>query len=115
MITTDDQPALKLTSYIANGVDLMSTVFATFGKNIDFRLVPNHLYGGRRVGFTGLYQVPTAPAPENEFYWPCQSWLDVDDFTYASVPLGQMVFDLDEEGKAKGVRLTALSETLERQ
>ncbi|KAI8623634.1 putative secreted beta-lactamase [Xylariaceae sp. FL1651] len=111
-VTTDDWPALKVTEYVAEGVDLLDSVFALFGDNIDFRLVPNHLYHNNHVGFTGLYQPPTTIPPKDEFYWPCQAWLDIDDFTYASVPLGSMMFEIDDSGMASSVRLNALREKL---
>ncbi|KAF7190917.1 Beta-lactamase-like protein sdnR [Pseudocercospora fuligena] len=115
VITTDDWPALKVTEYISDGVDLLDTVFGLFGEDIDFRLIPNHLYPGpRKVGFTGVYQPPAKPLPEDQWYFPCQAWLDIDDFTYGNVPLGQMVFDVDETGRACSVQLTALQQKLDR-
>lgn len=113
-ITTDDWPALKVTRYVANGIDILTSVFALFGDDIDFRLVPSHLYKGKYVGFTGVYQPPAAPAPADEFYWPCVTWLDIDDFTYASVPLGHMVFEVDETGRACSLQAKAWRETLQR-
>lgn len=112
-IETDYLPGLKLTQYISNGTDLISTIFALFGKGVDFRLVPNHLYNGKeQVGFTGVYAPPLPPVANGTFYYPCQTWLDIDDFTYGSVPLGSFVFDVDGEGKAGSVRLKALKESL---
>lgn len=111
-IETDDWPALHVTQYIANDVDLLSSVFG--GDEVDFRLVPNKIYSGRNVGFTAVYQMPTEPLPEGEFYWPCESWLDIDDFTYASVPLGNVVFEVDDSGRACKLHLKALRETLQR-
>lgn len=113
-ITTDDWPALKVTQYLADGVDLLSSVFALFGDDVDFRIIPNQLYKNNQIGFTGIYQPPTAIPSEDEFYWPCQSWLDVDDFTYASVPLGSMVFEMDSNRNASSLQLKALRETLQR-
>ncbi|KAI1125594.1 beta-lactamase/transpeptidase-like protein [Nemania abortiva] len=111
-VTTDGAKGLRVTEYIVNDVDLLGSVFALFGA-VDFRLVPNQLYDGdTRVGFSAVYQPPTAVPPKDEFYWPCESWLDIDDFTYASVPLGLMAFDVDADGNATSVRLVALRETL---
>ncbi|KAI0154934.1 beta-lactamase/transpeptidase-like protein [Xylariaceae sp. FL1272] len=112
-VTTDDWPGLKVTEYTAGNVDLMENVFALFGADVDVRLVPNSLYkSDSNVGFSAVYQPPTEIPPEDEFYWPCQSWLDVDDFTYASVPLGNMMFELDAHGKAKSLKLNALNAKL---
>lgn len=114
VLATDSRPALRLTRYVVHGVDLMKAVFEDFGKDIDFRLVPSQLGAGRNVSFTGIYQPPEPPPPQSEWYWPCQAWLDIDDFTYASVPMGQMVFETDEAGRALSVRLNAFRETLVR-
>ncbi|KAI0104163.1 beta-lactamase/transpeptidase-like protein [Nemania sp. FL0031] len=115
-ITIDGSLGLRATEYVVNGVDLLTSVFALFGANVEFRLMPNQLYsGGTRVGFSAVYQQPTAIPPKEEFYWPCESWLDVDDFTYASVPLGLMAFDVDADGRAISVRLVAVRETLIKQ
>ncbi|KAI1265839.1 beta-lactamase/transpeptidase-like protein [Xylariaceae sp. FL1019] len=112
-VTTDDWPGLKVTEYMAGNVDLIENVFALFGEDVDVRLVPNSLYkSDRKVGFTAVYQPPTEIPAEDEFYWPCQSWLDVDDFTYASVPLGNMMFELGAHGKAKALKLNALNAKL---
>lgn len=113
-VTTDDWPALKVTQYVANGIDLLDSVFALFGDDIDFRLVPSHLYKGNQMGFTGVYQPPAVPLSAEEWYWPCQTWLDIDDFTYANVPLGHMVFEVDDTGRACSLQAKALRETLER-
>ncbi|KAI1118259.1 beta-lactamase/transpeptidase-like protein [Nemania sp. NC0429] len=117
-VTADDSAAdgfkgLRVTEYVASGVDLLGSVFALFG-NVDFRLVPNQLYGAGRVGFSAIYQPQTKTLPKDQFYWPCESWLDVDDYTYASVPLGLMAFDIDRHGDATSVRLVAVRETLRR-
>ncbi|KAH8163352.1 hypothetical protein CIB48_g4879 [Xylaria polymorpha] len=112
-VTTGGWTGLEVTEYVVSGVDLLGSVFALFGADVKFQLVPNQLYGGgARVGFSAVYQPPTTIPPKDEFYWPCESWLDVDDFTYASVPLGLMVFDVDPDGSATSVRLVALRETL---
>ncbi|KAI1162095.1 beta-lactamase/transpeptidase-like protein [Nemania serpens] len=115
-VTTDNSAAdgfkgLRVTEYIVSGVDLLASVFALFG-DVDLRLVPNHLYGGSRVGFSAVYQPQTKTLPKDQFYWPCESWLDIDDYTYASVPLGLTAFDVDRDGNATSVRLVAVRETL---
>ncbi|KAI0855115.1 beta-lactamase/transpeptidase-like protein [Xylaria cubensis] len=116
IVTTDGSIGLRVTEYVASSVDLLGSVFALFGADVELRLMPNQLYsGGTRVGFSAVYQPPTTIPPEDEFYWPCESWLDVDDFTYASVPLGLMAFDVNADGNATSVRLVALRETLIRQ
>ncbi|KAF2211204.1 hypothetical protein CERZMDRAFT_43776 [Cercospora zeae-maydis SCOH1-5] len=114
IVTTDDLPGLRVTEYISNGFDILHTVFGSFGTEVDFRLIPNHLYGGNQTGFTGVYQPPQQQLPDGTWYWPCQTWLDIDDFTYGSIPLGQLVFEADEKGKAGRVELKALKQKLAR-
>lgn len=115
-IEVDEWPALKVTEYIVNDIDFMATVFGQFdaSNGVDMRLVPNHLYKGKNVGFTGVYQALAPPTPTAQFYGKCPSWLDVDDFTYASVPLGHMVFEVDDDGRAERLELKAVRERLDR-
>lgn len=114
-IEMDDLPGLKVTEYIYDGTDLMNTVFGTPDYPVDFRLIPSHLSDGKgQVGFTGVYAPHQKPLANGDFYFPCQNWLDIDDYTYGSVPLGNLVFDVDEEGRANSVRLKALKRTLEK-
>lgn len=115
MIEMDDLPGLKLTEYIYDGTDLMTTVFGPPGYPVDFRLIPSQLYDGKgQVGFTGVYAPHEKPLANGSFYFPCQTWLDIDDYTYGSVPLGNLVFNVDEEGRADSVQLKALKRTLEK-
>ena len=112
-VITDVSLGLRVTEYIVSGVDLLASVFSLFGSDVEFRLIPNQLYDSRtRVGFSAVYQGPSEIPPKEEFYWSCPSWLDVDDYTYANVPLGLMAFDVGIGGKAASVRLVALREAL---
>lgn len=84
-------------------------------------MVPNQLYPVARgeVGFTGVYQGQIVEdegkkGEGEEWYGPCQTWLDIDDFTYGNVPLGQMVFEVGADGSAVGVELKALGQKLKR-
>ncbi|SMR45200.1 unnamed protein product [Zymoseptoria tritici ST99CH_3D1] len=114
-LTLDTSPGLKVTAYTSAGVDLLSTVFGRPDYVVDFRIVPNQLYDRRgSVGFTGIYALPEDVPKNGDFYWPCQNWLDIDDYTFGNVPLGQMVFEVDSAGRACGVRLVALGMELER-
>ncbi|CZT14561.1 uncharacterized protein RCC_12046 [Ramularia collo-cygni] len=113
-VEMDDLPGLKLTEYIYKGTD-MGVVFGDLNKEVDFRLIPNHLAKGKgQFGFTGVYARPQPPLANGSFYFPCQSWLDIDDFTYDSVPLGNFMFEVDENGRAGSVQLKAFKEKLER-
>lgn len=111
-ITTDSRPALKVTKFISNGVDMLDKVFSLFGKPVDFRILPNNLYDGNLIGFTGVYQGAVPPPRTGRFYGTCETWLDVDDFTWNNVPLGQFVFELDGCGKSMVLNLTAFEQSL---
>lgn len=129
-IVTDENAGLKVTEYTTQGLDVLNQIFGNTSK-VDTRILPNLINyadvidaGGngtrKRVGFTSLFQrYPQTGTEEqdgeaNDWYWPCQTWLDIDDFTLANIPLGQVVFEVDEQGRACAVRLEAFRERLER-
>ena len=107
----DNSSALRITQWTNNGSDILNDLFEAISPGIDFRLVPNQLYSGSKKGFTGFYQ---SPAPNRLFYGSCFNWVDVDELTYGSVPLGQVVFETDEHGKASAIELKALRIRLEK-
>jgi hypothetical protein len=81
-----------------------------------WRLLPNGLnYGDGKIGFTSFQ---TSAVPSNstqQSLLDCSGWFDVDPFTYANIPFGQMAFNIDVNGKASSVDLRGLRITLERQ
>ena len=110
---SDARPGLEVTQWISNSVDLLEVLTATT-PNLVYRIVPNHLFSGDKVGFTSFYQSATPPVGKDIWYGPCQGWVEVDEWMYANIPLGQMVFTVSEKGKATSVNLRALEETLQR-
>lgn len=112
-LETDADSALRLTSWVYSGTDLLTDIVNTLLPNVDWRLLPNDLYTeeGGRVGFTSFYQ---APIPDALFYGPCFDWTAVDPASFGSVPLGQFVFDVDAEGRATGVESKGLRIRMER-
>lgn len=105
----NELPGLRLTAWVNNGSDILSGIFA----QRDMRILPNHLYDGTpgKVGFTSKGSVPL---PSRPFYGACYSWIDVDNFMLAGVPMGQLVFDLDADGRAFAVVSLALRTRMER-
>ena len=115
-ITTGGSNAgLKVTQWTSNGVDLLKQIESVFGPQV-WRIMPNQLNSGDgKMSFTSFY-TPNSPPPVNgTFFWNCPGWVDVDEFTFGNIPLGQMEFELDSSGKASTVNVRALRETLTRQ
>jgi hypothetical protein len=115
--TSAQFPGLTVTHWSSNGVNMLAALESVpeIGTpNITYRIVPNQLYSGSKVGFTSFYESATPPVPDGEWYWPCQGWVYVDDLTYANVPLGQMVFDVGDDGVATSVELRGLRQTLQK-
>jgi hypothetical protein len=60
---TDSHPGMKITEWISNGTDVFKILaidaFGTSLRHFDFRLFPNMLYSGNKIGFTGsLWSLP---------------------------------------------------------
>ncbi len=103
---------LHITEWVLRGLDIWDDLIRPFGSS--YRLLPNNLYSGNKVGFTGLYEQPT-PVQTNETWLSvCSGWFSVDTFTYGDIPIGDMVFEVDGSGKAIAVEIRAFRETLTR-
>jgi hypothetical protein len=114
-ITVDDQPGLRVTEWISNGTDVFDAVgLSSPGTYVDFRLQPNQLYAGDKIGFTGTRrtlpkQIYTGPLDLN-----CFTWGDTG-ITYGNVDLENFVFEIDHKtGKSVRVQPKALRISLER-
>ncbi|KAK3695993.1 hypothetical protein LTR37_018211 [Vermiconidia calcicola] len=112
--TTSSRPGLMVTQWINNGVDLLGLLEMVF-PNMSYRIVPNQLYSGDKIGFTSFYQAAVPPDDEGIWLFTCPGWFGVDGLTFGNIPLGQMVFDVGEGGKAGSVELRGMRVTLERQ
>ncbi|KAK5172736.1 uncharacterized protein LTR77_002856 [Saxophila tyrrhenica] len=105
---------LLVTSWISNGADLYEWLGKLQPKLV-YRIMPNQLPAGNdKVAFTSFYW-SRAPPVNGTWYWECPTWIDVDEVTLGNVPLGQMVFNVGDDGKATSVEMRALRETLKRQ
>ncbi|KAK5719810.1 hypothetical protein LTR17_015099 [Elasticomyces elasticus] len=114
-IGTDANPALKVTAWSYNGVDIFNNVLGSLAPDLDLRILPNELYQGSKVGFTSYYQSAVPPSANGTWYLQCAGWIDVDELTVANLPLGQLVFTVGDEGKAMSVESRALRQVLSRQ
>ena len=110
-LKASESGGLKVTAWVSNGVDLFANLFG----NINYRIVPNGLYEGNQVGFTSYYQSASSGPANNNWLLACQGWFAVDEITFGNIPLGQMVFQVDETGKALSVQPRALRITLEKE
>ena len=113
--TTGSDSGLKVTQWINNGVDVFNFL-KTFVPNIVFRLQPNQLGADdSKIGFTSYYSSSTPPPANGSFLFSCPGWFGVDELTYGNIPLGQMLFTVDDTGRASSVELRSLRTTLNRQ
>lgn len=113
-ITTDSQPGLKITEWISNGTDVMPELA---GRNANFRLWPNELYTGDRVGFTASWEplLPNSQKKIKPLQLNCLTWVDTGFTQYGNVAVGSFVFDLDEDRKlASRLVLPGLDAVLEK-
>jgi hypothetical protein len=84
--------------------------------NMVWRLQPNQLnYGDQKVGFTSYQISAVASNSSEQSLFTCPGWFDVDPYTYGNIPLGQMVFDINDSGVAKSVDLRALRVSLDKE
>ena len=110
---TDSDPGIKITEWISNGTDLLKIaavdMYGASLKHFDFRIYPNLLYTGDKVGFTGsLWSIPMHYKP-GVFSDPCYSWTGPGGYPVGKVDIGNFVFDVDAStGKATQVRSEAL-------
>lgn len=119
MFETDSHPGIKVTEWISNGTDLLKILAndaeGTAVRGFDFRLFPNQLYTGGKVGFTGSMETLPVEHDPGVFSDPCQTWTGPGGTPYGKVDIGNFVFDVDTStGEAKRVKSEALRITLER-
>jgi hypothetical protein len=114
LTTGGSQTGLKVTQLISNGVDLFS-YSSILTPNLVWRLMPNQLnYGDGKIGFTS-FQTSAVPSTSRETtIFTCPGWIDVDELVYGNIPMGQIVFVVDGNGKAQTVDLRGLRTTLKR-
>ncbi|KAK3501471.1 beta-lactamase/transpeptidase-like protein [Neurospora crassa] len=123
--TSPSTPGLILENWISNSTD-MSFYTVAIGSNItdEFldKIEPSvHLYPagfseilpdgkGKRVAFKAVFEDLSLPErkPGLQMGTDCATWVGVTGVVYASEPLDLFIFELDGEGKVKGVENGAL-------
>ena len=102
-----------------NGTDVRAAIARLNGidpSSLSFRLYPTNLRStsglSTRVAFRAVFQDDTAFADNGTP--TCITWMGVDNVTYGSVALDQVVFGLNDEGTAMSVELPALRLQLQR-
>ena len=114
LTTAGSETGLQVTQLISNGVDLLS-FFSSILPNLVWRLQPNQLNYGGKVGFTSYQSSVGTSNASGQAVLTCSGWFDVDGLTYGNIPTGQMIFQVDDSGKAQSVDLRALRVTLDKQ
>ncbi|KAJ6087265.1 hypothetical protein N7467_006179 [Penicillium canescens] len=105
-ITTDDGPALVVTSWFNNGTDMFLAYMALNGisnpSQLSIRLYPTGLESPGQISFRAV--IPLAlPAGIGPFTSSCITWVTVDSQVYGNVGTDEFVFNLDENGNAVSV------------
>jgi len=115
-ITVDDQPGLRVIDWVSNGTDFLEKFGHTSdGTYVDFRIQPNQLYTGNKVGFNGVSQILPAQIYSGPLRLNCLSWTNVDRANYGNVGIGEFAFEIDPAtGNATSVQPKALRINLER-
>ena len=114
LTTGGNQTGLKITQLISNGVDLFSYV-SILTPDLVWRIMPNQLnYADQKIGFTSFYTSAVPSTSTETTIFTCQGWVDVDELAYGNIPIGQIVFGVDGNGKAQTVDLRGLRTTLKR-
>ncbi|KAK4550300.1 hypothetical protein LTR36_003267 [Oleoguttula mirabilis] len=103
VVDVDAQPGLKVTEWVYNGTDVLGELgrpWTSRNQVFDLRLQSNELYGGKMVGFTGVFGKA--------------AWETVDLYRYGNIGVEQFAFEVDNSGVAVSVRSVALRDTLKR-
>ncbi|GLI78573.1 hypothetical protein PoHVEF18_006891 [Penicillium ochrochloron] len=105
-ITTDDGPALAVTSWVNNGTNMLPSYMALNGitdpSMLDIRLYPTGLESPGQLSFRAVIP-PPLPSGVGPFSSSCISWVTVDSQVYGNVGIDEFVFNLDGKGNAVSV------------
>ncbi|KAJ5368601.1 uncharacterized protein N7496_008361 [Penicillium cataractarum] len=105
-ITTDDGPALVVTSWVNNGTNMFPSYMALSGitdpSMLSIRLYPTGLESPGQLSFRAVIP-PPLPSGIGPFSSSCISWVTVDGSVYGNVGIDEFVFNLDGKGNAVSV------------
>ncbi|RMJ19119.1 hypothetical protein CDV36_001176 [Fusarium kuroshium] len=113
-----DLPGLSVRSWTRGKVDVLKTFEMALGMGSGgLRLYPSGLEGNGKIRFRGVYENEReVPIPGSVDPWVdlCMPWGGVDSLKYGGIGIDDIEFELDEGGKATGVRPRVWRETLDR-
>ncbi|KAI9720082.1 MAG: hypothetical protein M1828_005810 [Chrysothrix sp. TS-e1954] len=117
-LRVDKQPGLYVDTFISNGTDALggyaALINAKDASNLSFRLYPTNLMSARtsgsRIAFRAVLQ--DKGAFEDSGTATCVSWMHVDQYTYRSAPLDELIFTMDDGGRATSLEIPAFRTTL---
>jgi hypothetical protein len=119
-VTDAGLPGLGVESLISNGSDFLEAFSLVQGIPItkdNLRVYPTnleqHTESGRKVAWRAAFDSP--PPQSHGPFSACPTWFAVDGTAYGKHALDQIVFTLDESGKATSVSPEAFKIELERQ
>ncbi|OKP10987.1 Beta-lactamase-like protein [Penicillium subrubescens] len=105
-ITTDDGPALVVTSWVNNGTNMLQSYMALNGitdpSMLDIRLYPTGLESPGQLSFRAVIP-PPLPSGVGPFSSSCISWVTLDSRVYGNVGIDEFVFNLDGKGNVVSV------------
>ncbi|KAF4967243.1 hypothetical protein FSARC_5155 [Fusarium sarcochroum] len=124
----DEGPGLNITEWIVRGTDV-SAHWLNYLSNLQSgvpeiqiagRLYPTDLAAGKRTAWRAVFRLGTVEEvamEEEQFFWDdssCSTWAVVDRAVYEFLGLDEMVFEVDDGGKAGEVELLGFQTTLKR-
>jgi hypothetical protein len=120
-IKVEMDDTLVVRNWTRGDVDVMAVQAALQWPGLDvsvgLRLYPMGLKGKGRMSFRGIWEVKLADEPEandEPSEAVCANWGGIDSLNYGGIGLDDFEFEVDENGKATGIRPRAMRETLKR-
>ncbi|KAI5923428.1 beta-lactamase/transpeptidase-like protein [Camillea tinctor] len=124
----DHAPGLAVTSWVANGLDILANYgsLASGGSSasdvaVSVRLYPTGLKAGSSAAWRAVFDVGTpAQLAEKDAstFWAkssCHTWANMDRFVYGFRSMDEFIFDVNDDGTARGLGLRAFQVNLERE
>jgi hypothetical protein len=105
-ITTDNGPALVVTRWVNNGINMFPSYMALTGitdpSMLSIRLYPTGLESPGQLSFRAVIP-PPFPSGIGPFSSSCITWVTVDSQVYGNVGIDEFVFKLDKKRNAVSI------------
>jgi hypothetical protein len=118
---TADGPGLRVSKWINRGIDMLKSFDVLMFDSdpadavaAEVRLYPIGIGNRWSVGFSNGRQQNAKRTPDILRGSACLSWMTLDAFHYGKVPLDEIVFDVNEEGRVEGLDIPVLRVKLAR-